>query len=101
MNPLQPAQQPQAAFIEQLRARHATSKQPESQAIVAVLSAVVDVISSQQLQPTPVSVFAAVVSSLSTGGSQNDPQARTVSRQAVVVGMLKNPLHLQAYSAPS
>lgn len=91
-----PAQQPQAAFIEHLRARHATSKQPESQAIVAVLSAVVDVISSQQLQPTPVSVFAAVVSSLSTGGSQNDPQARTVSRQALVVELLSNPLHLQA-----
>jgi hypothetical protein len=98
MNAVGPAQQPQAAFLEQLRARHATSKQPESQAILAVLSAVVDVISSQQLQPTPVSVFAAVVSSLSTGGSQNDPQARTVSRQAVVVEMLPNSLHLHALS---
>lgn len=65
----------QAAFVEQLRARHATSKQPESQAIVAVLSAIVDVIASQKLQPTPVSVFAAVVSSLSTGAGRSDPQA--------------------------
>jgi hypothetical protein len=73
---------PQAAFVEQLRARHATSKQPESQAIVAVLSAIVDVLSSQRLQPTPVSVFAAVVSSLSTGGSQTDPQVSTASRQS-------------------
>lgn len=67
---------PQSAFLEQLRARHATSKQPESQAIVAVLSAIVDVIASQKLQPTPVSVFAAVVSSLSSGGAQSDPQVR-------------------------
>ena len=74
-------QPPQAAFVEQLRARHATSKQPESQAIVAVLSAIVDVIGSQKLQPTPISVFAAVVSSLSTGGLQTDPQVSTASRQ--------------------
>lgn len=73
---------PQAGFLDALRARHANSKQPESQAIVAVLSAIVDVINSQKLQPTPVSIFAAVVSSLSTGGPQSDPQVRCISRQA-------------------
>ncbi len=64
-----------ASFVEQIRAKHANSKQPESQCIVAVLSAIVDVIKSQKLQPTPISVFAAVVSSLSTGDAQGSPQA--------------------------
>lgn len=70
----------QASFVEQLRAKHLNSKQPESQNIVAVLSAIIDVINSQKLQPTPVSVFAAVVSSLSTGDAQGSPQARHLSR---------------------
>ncbi len=67
----------QASFLKQIRAKHVNSKQPESQAVLAVLSAIVDVIKSQKLQPTPVAVFAAVVSSLSTDTAKGDPQARS------------------------
>ena len=68
-----------ASVLDSLRQRHANSKQPESQAIVATIAAISEVLQAQKLQPTPVSVFAAAVAALPTGdGTSADAQVRFV-----------------------
>ncbi|KAK9845416.1 hypothetical protein WJX81_006006 [Elliptochloris bilobata] len=53
-----------AGFTAELLAKHRNSAQPESRQLCAVLGAILEVLSSEGLQPTPTAVFAAVMSSL-------------------------------------
>lgn len=53
--------------------RHGHSAQPESQQIVAVFHAVVEVIASEGMTVSPVSLFAAVMSSLDRPETQGSP----------------------------
>lgn len=59
-----PAAAEQSRLVNEILARHGRSQQPESQQLCAILAALVDVIKSQQSEPTPAALFAAIMTSL-------------------------------------
>lgn len=61
-------------IIAELTSRHANSRQPESQQVLAVLQAVVEVIQSEGMPVTPTTMFAAVMSALEKPESLSSPQ---------------------------
>lgn len=60
--------------VAELRSRHGHSAQPESQQVLAVLTAVLEVIAAEGLQPTPTALFAAVMSALEREDTRSSPQ---------------------------
>ncbi|KIY94702.1 hypothetical protein MNEG_13261 [Monoraphidium neglectum] len=60
--------------VAELRARHGHSAQPESQQVLAVLQAVLDVVAAEGMQPSPTALFAAVMSALEREDTRSSPQ---------------------------
>ena len=63
-------------FAAHLLAKHRNSAQPESRQLCAVLGAILEVLEAEGLQPTPIAVYAAVMSSLEKVESQSSPEVR-------------------------
>ena len=57
--------------------RHKRSSQPESRQVCAVLGAVLEVVSAAGMQPTPTTLFGAVMSSLDKTETQESAEVRT------------------------
>lgn len=67
----------QEGVVLELRSRHGHSAQPESQQVMAVLQAVLDVLSAEGMKPSPTAIFAACMSSLeSSPETRKSPQVR-------------------------
>ena len=64
-------------FVTELLAKHKNSAQPESKQLCAVLGAILEVLASEGLQPTPTALFAAVMSSLEKVETQGMPEVRS------------------------
>ncbi len=58
----------------EIYAKHRNSTQPESQQVCAVLGAVLEVVQAEGMQPTPTTLFAAVMSSLEKPETQASAQ---------------------------
>ena len=69
----------------EIYAKHRNSTQPESQQVCAVLGAVLEVVQAEGMQPTPTTLFAAVMSSLEKPETQASAQV-----------CLAQPLHISA-----
>lgn len=54
--------------------RHKRSSQPESREVCAVLGAILEVVAAEGLQPSPTTLFAAVMSSLAKEETQNSAE---------------------------
>jgi ribosomal RNA-processing protein 12 len=63
---------------------HGHSAQPESVQVVAVLSAMTEVVKGEQLAVTPTSLFAAAMSALEKPETQLAPQVRCAGRPHTV-----------------
>ena len=63
-------------------ARHAHSQQPESQQLCAALSAILEVIEAQGMQPSPTALFAAIMVSLENSTSDQNAQVQTLAHKA-------------------
>jgi hypothetical protein len=61
----------------ELLAKHSRSQQPESQQLCLILNAVLEVLQSEGMEPTPTALFAAVMSSLEKAETQASAQARS------------------------
>lgn len=48
--------------VQEVYARHGHSTQPESQQVIAILQAVLEVLNAEGLPPTPTALFAALMS---------------------------------------
>ena len=59
-----------------LFSKHQNSRQPESQQLCAVMSAILEVLDQEKMQATPTAVFAAVMSSLEKPETQGSPEVR-------------------------
>jgi ribosomal RNA-processing protein 12 len=68
-------------IVSELQSRHGHSAQPESQQVLAVLGAVLEVISSQGMPATPTSMFAAIMSAMETTDAQQSPVVSPSSQQ--------------------
>jgi hypothetical protein len=66
----------EGGVVAELRARHGRSAQPESQQVLAVLQAVLEVVQAEGLQPSPTALFAAVMSALERKETRSSPQVR-------------------------
>lgn len=65
--------------VAELRARHGHSQQPESQQVIAVLQAVVEVVTAEGMNPSePTTLFAAVMSALERPDTRASPQVTPV-----------------------
>jgi ribosomal RNA-processing protein 12 len=82
-------------IVAELQSRHGHSAQPESQQVLAVLQAVLEVIGAQGMPATPTSIFAALMSALERPDAQQsavvsamgaagrvEPAAAAASRRA-------------------
>ena len=65
---------PVAGVAAEIYAKHRNSTQPESQQVCAVLGAVLEVVQAEGLQPTPTTLFAALMSSLEKPETQASAQ---------------------------
>jgi hypothetical protein len=70
------------SLINEILAKHARSPQPESRKLCAILQAVVEVLQMQGLQPTPTSLFAAIMSSLETEETRSSAEVGGLGMQA-------------------
>ena len=61
-------------IVSDIYAKHRTSIQPESQQLCAVLGAVLEVVQAEGLQPTPTTLYAALMSSLEKPETLASPQ---------------------------
>ena len=60
----------------ELLAKHSRSQQPESQQLCLILTAVLEVLRGEGMQPTPTALFAAIMSALEKPETQASAQAR-------------------------
>lgn len=60
-------------IVSELQSRHGHSAQPESQQVLAVLQAVLDVMSAQGMSATPTTMFAALMLALERPDAQESP----------------------------
>ena len=60
----------------ELLAKHSRSRQPESQQLCLILTAVLEVLQGEGMEPTPTALFAAIMSSLEKPETQASAQAR-------------------------
>ena len=58
----------------EIYSRHRHSAQPESRQVCAVLGAVLEVVAAENLQPTPSTLFAAIMTSLDKTEAQSSPE---------------------------
>lgn len=58
----------------EIYAKHRNSTQPESHQVCAILGAVLEVVQAEGLQPTPTTLFAALMSSLEKSETQASAQ---------------------------
>lgn len=65
---------PLPSVVNDIFARHRKSTQPESQQLCLILSAVLDVIRAEGLQPTPTALFAALMSSIERPETAASPE---------------------------
>eukprot|EP00775_Hariotina_reticulata_P011429 gene11429-11575_t len=61
-------------IIVEVRSRHGHSAQPESQQVIAVLQAVLEVIQAEGMSTTPTTIFAALMSALDRQDAQNSSE---------------------------
>jgi ribosomal RNA-processing protein 12 len=61
-------------IVSDVQARHGHSAQPESQQVMAVMRAVLEVIAAQGLSPSPTAIFAAIMSALEKPETQGSAQ---------------------------
>jgi ribosomal RNA-processing protein 12 len=64
--------------VGEVYGRHGHSAQPESQQVLAVMQAVLDVIRAESMPVTPTTMFAAIMSALEKPEAQAAPQVRVV-----------------------
>lgn len=55
---------PESGLVAEIYARHLNSRQSSSKQLCAILTAVLEVLKAEALQPTPTALFAALMSSL-------------------------------------
>lgn len=60
-----------SSLVAEIFARHRNSTQPESQQLCIILSAVLEVIKAEGMQPTPTALFAALMASLEKPETQS------------------------------
>jgi hypothetical protein len=65
-------------IVAEIRGRHGHSAQPESQQVLAVLQAVLEVIAAEGMTATPTTIFAALMSALERPDAQSSPAVSTV-----------------------
>jgi ribosomal RNA-processing protein 12 len=63
-------------IVAEVQSRHGHSAQPESQQVVAVLRAVLEVIQAEAMSATPTTIFAAIMSVLEKPETQRAPQVQ-------------------------
>jgi ribosomal RNA-processing protein 12 len=73
-------------IISEVKSRHGHSAQPESQQVMAVLQAVLEVIQAEGMSATPTTIFAALMSALDRPDAQNSTEVCSSSRSAVQHG---------------
>lgn len=61
-------------LVQEILARHGHSAQPHSQQLCAILSAVLEVLRAEGLQPTPTALYAALMSSLEKKETLNNSE---------------------------
>lgn len=83
----------EGGILTELRARHGHSRQPESQQVLAVLQAVVEVVTAEGMNPSdPTTLFAAVMSALERPDTRTSPQvlAAMLTVLAATLGRVPN-----------
>lgn len=70
-------------IVAEIRGRHGHSAQPESQQVLAVLQAVLEVIAAESMSATPTTIFAALMSALERPDAQSSPAVSTVVLLAI------------------
>ena len=68
---------PDGGVAGELYDRHKRSSQPESRQVCAILGAVLEVVSATGMQPTPTTLFGAVMSSLDKEETQASAEVRS------------------------
>jgi hypothetical protein len=66
-------------IVAEIRSRHGHSAQPESQQVLAVLQAVLEVIAAEGMTATPTTIFAALMSALERPDAQSSPAVSTAA----------------------
>lgn len=66
----------QERVVTEILAKHAHSRQPESQQLCAALAAILDVVGAQGLKPNPASIFAAIMASLESSSVDQSTDVR-------------------------
>jgi hypothetical protein len=64
-------------IVAEIRGRHGHSAQPESQQVLAVLQAVLEVIAAEGMTASPTTIFAALMSALERPDAQSSPAVST------------------------
>jgi len=89
-------------IVSELQSRHGHSAQPESQQVLAVLQAVLEVIAAQEMQATPTTIFAALMSALERPDAQEShvvsPSQHHGSQQQRQQQQLQQQRHVQLRS---
>lgn len=67
-------------IVTEIKSRHGHSAQPESQQVLAVLQAVLEVIGAEGMAATPTTIFAALMSALDRQDAQSSPVVRVQLR---------------------
>ena len=67
-------EQESGGIVSEIYAKHQKSIQPESQQLCAVLGAVLEVVQAEGLNPTPTTLYAALMSSLEKPETLASPQ---------------------------
>lgn len=83
-----------ASLVDEIFARHRNSTQPESQQLCIILSAVVEVIKKEGLQPTPTALFAAISSSLQRSDVSSTPEVTAAMCNLLAAVMLRVPTNV-------
>jgi hypothetical protein len=87
-------------IVAEIRGRHGHSAQPESQQVLAVLQAVLEVIAAEGMTATPTTIFAALMSALERPDAQSSPAVSTVGCcQLYSSSILQKPLQQRRKSA--
>lgn len=86
-------------IISEINARHGHSAQPESQQVLAVLQAVLEVIAAEDMAATPTTIFAAIMSALERPDAQSSPVVRAASAGCPASCSMHSPYCLYLHQA--
>eukprot|EP00879_Flechtneria_rotunda_P018341 GHRR01019238.1.p1 GENE.GHRR01019238.1~~GHRR01019238.1.p1 ORF type:complete len:243 (+),score=93.56 GHRR01019238.1:96-824(+) len=85
------AQNADGGIVAEIHSRHGRSAQPESQQVLAVLRAVLEVISAEGMAATPTTIFAALMSALDRPDAQSSPGITLAMCTVLAVALVRVP----------